>query len=271
VSKQKGIKMAEHNAAERKRPRSPGYPTFALPEAIRKAEQLYRHDKRNPVPLSVAAEHWGYSPTSSAVLLSIATLKKFGLLEEVGGGASRQVRLTDLALHLLLSSEGSADREQAVKVAAMRPALHAELWEQYGEDLPSDPNLKKILIMEKGFGDGPANDVIREYKETISFAKVKRESNMGRREGDVQASSEADRMLTPSNSPASSGPGVGSGKASQLREYRFPLIDTTDAELRLPSPMTEENFQLLKEQLDLFMKITRKALVAQDRNQGEAT
>ncbi|HYE17602.1 MAG TPA: hypothetical protein VEA69_04115 [Tepidisphaeraceae bacterium] len=247
-----------------KRSRSPGYPSFALPEAIRKAELLYRHDKRNPVPAQIAAEHWGYSPTSSAVLLSVATLKKFGLLEEVEGGASRLVRLTDRALHILLSEDGSSDRAKAVREAALAPPIHADLWQQYGLDLPSDANLKRILIMERGFADAAANDLIREYRETISFAGVRPEAKMG--ESESRREPEEPTQMTTAAPPIHNNPrhAAGPEKPQNLRRYAFPMEDAPDAELFLPAPMSEDNYETLKEMLASFLAMSRRALVAKN-------
>jgi hypothetical protein len=257
--------MAESNPASQKRSRSPGYPAFSLPEAIRKAELLYRFDKRNPVPLTVAAEHWGYSPTSSAVLLSAATLKKFGLLEEVGGGSSRLVKLTDRALHILLSVEGSQEWVTAVREAALCPPIHAELWQQYGADTPSDANLKRILIMEKGFGDEASKDVIREYKETISFAQVKAERTTDS-DGIRNPLDESGRELSGGLQTSGSVGLAQSEKPATLRRYAFPLADQPDAELYLPVPMTEDNYLMLTALMQSFLSMSKPALIAKKPN-----
>jgi hypothetical protein len=49
------------------------------------------------------------------------------------------------------------------------------------------------------------------------------------------------------------------------------LIESLDAELHLPTPLTEENFEFLQEQLVTFLKVTRRALIAKDSNQRSAT
>lgn len=42
----------------------------------------------------------------------------------------------------------------------------------------------------------------------------------------------------------------------------LPLLDDTQATLRIPRPMSEENYALLRELLDLNLGMMRKALVA---------
>jgi hypothetical protein len=261
--------MENDQQASSKRNRSPGYPGFSLVKAVDRAELLYKHDKRNAVPIAVAAQHWGYSPQSSGVLVSIATLKKFGLLEEVSGGSVRQLKLTDLALHIILSPSGSEERRNAIRTAAMLPAIHVELWEKYHEELPSDANLKRILIMERGFGDKAADDLIQEYKETISFANVT--SSVKELEEAMRNPANEPEMLLVSGQNAERATNQNKQQITAgLREYRFPLIDAPDVQLRLPAPVTEENFNLLKDQLESFLKVTRRALIKQNINQDAA-
>src|SRR5207253_11019097 len=117
--------------------------------------------------------------------------------------------------------------------------------QQYGEELPSDSNLKRMLILERGFGDGAASDLIRGYKETISLAALKSsgEGNGSDPRKDTGEGPSVSRAALPSRlSP----PATNTEKPAGLRRYAFPLSESPDAELYLPSPMTEENYMLLK-------------------------
>ncbi|MBC7783002.1 MAG: hypothetical protein H7144_04110 [Burkholderiales bacterium] len=258
--------MSEPITPDRKRSRSPGYPSFSLQEAIRRAAALYKHDKRNPVPVAIAAEHWGYSPSSSAVMLSVATLKKFGLLEEVGGGGSRLVKLTDLSLHILLGTEGSSEYRKALQDAALRPQVHAELWEQYGTELPSDANLKRTLVIEKSFNDAAASDLIREYRDTILFADMASSDNMSGNATEETQKEASTMLLESSHLPQMSASPIPQ-KPQGLKRYAFPLADSPDAELFLPSPLTAENFDLLKAMVQSFLEMSKPALIAKKSNQ----
>jgi hypothetical protein len=197
--------------------------------------------------------------------LSVATLKKFGLLEEVGGGGARQVKLTDTALHILLGEEGSVEWSKAVKEAALRPSIHMDLWQQYGTDLPSDSNLKRILIMERGFADAAANDLIREYRETISFAGVKAGDKMG-----VDEPPQEPEKVARMNGATLPNPNMRQSHIIDppqgLRRYAFPMEDSPDAELFVPAPMTEENYEMLKEMLASFLAMSKRALVIKKSN-----
>ncbi len=52
----------------------------------------------------------------------------------------------------------------------MGPRIHAELWERYGSDLPSDQSLKRYLVLEKNFNEAAVDELLEEYKQTIAFA-----------------------------------------------------------------------------------------------------
>jgi hypothetical protein len=161
-------------SAPRTRHVSPSYPFLSLGEAIEKAEILYKHDKRNVFSWDVAVTHWGYKLTTSNGRLSVAALKKFGLLEDVGGGKSGQHRLSRLALDIILlnDQEHAEERRKAIQGAALRPTLHAELWDRWGPDLPSDATMRATLIREWDFNDSYVAGFIRNYRRTLEFAKL---------------------------------------------------------------------------------------------------
>jgi hypothetical protein len=102
-------------------------------------------------------------------------LKAFGLMKELERGqAGRTVQLTDLALRILLDTRpNSLERDAAVKEAALRPRIHAELWKKYktAKDI-SDGNLRHELIFTWRFNENTVDDFIREYRETLRFAKL---------------------------------------------------------------------------------------------------
>jgi hypothetical protein len=155
--------------------RSPSYPFIGLSEAVERARTLYAAARRSTVSADAAAESWGYSAKSSGGKQTIAALRAFGLLE--GEGA---VRLTDRAVHILLNDgpesglePGSTERDRLLRQAALAPPVYTRLWERYGPDLPSDKGLQTHLVLEMGFNENAVVDVIRGYKATLDFAKLR--------------------------------------------------------------------------------------------------
>lgn len=164
--------MATDDPRQKKaRTRSPAYPYLALPEALERTAQLRRAEGRHAVSVSVAMQHWGYKAESSTGYSCIAALKKFGLVDEEGVGEDREVRLSSLALAILLDGdEGSPERAEALRTAALNPRIHAELWERYGPELPSDQTLRRFLILEKNFNETAVDEFIAEYRATVAYA-----------------------------------------------------------------------------------------------------
>lgn len=168
-----GEQDREPQQTRRPTDRSPNYPIINLEEAIERARKFWDRERRNTAPASVAVAHWGFSPKSSGGRMTLSALVKFGLLEESGRGAERYVKLSPLAFDVLLDERpDSEERADAIRRAALSPTIHADLWEKWGRDLPSDASMRTYLVKDLEFTDSGATGLIREYKETIGFAKL---------------------------------------------------------------------------------------------------
>ena len=156
---------------KRNRTRSPAYPYIPLPAALEKAAVLWQVEGRHAAAVNVAMQHWGYKEESSTGYSCVAALKKFGLVDHEGMGENRQVRLSGLALSILLDKNpDSPERQDALRAAALGPRIHAELWERYGTELPSDQSLKRFLVIERAFNEAAVDELLDEYKVTMAFA-----------------------------------------------------------------------------------------------------
>ena len=125
---------------KRNRTRSPAYPYIPLPAALEKAAVLWQVEGRHAAAVNVAMQHWGYKEESSTGYSCVAALKKFGLVDHEGMGDNRQVRLSGLALSILLDKNpDSPERRDALRSAALGPRIHAELWERYGTGAAQRP------------------------------------------------------------------------------------------------------------------------------------
>ena len=158
-------------SSKRNRTRSPSYPYLDLQSALEKAAVLWHAEGRHPASISVVMQHWGYKEESSTGYSCVAALKKFGLVDHEGIGETRQMKLSGLALRILLDDDPqSAERRAALREAALGPRIHAELWERYGIDLPSDQSLKRFLVLERSFNEASVDELLAEYKQTMAFA-----------------------------------------------------------------------------------------------------
>ena len=148
--------------------RSPNYPGISLRAAVERAQALYKVENRHAAPVRAVMAVWGYSnPSGGNAGVTLAALKKFGLIVDEKSAGQRVVRLSQLALEIILNPYN----EDAIKQAALNPPLHREMWEKYGLDLPSDKNLRWQLI-QRGFTEAGADEFIKEYRDTITFARL---------------------------------------------------------------------------------------------------
>jgi len=169
-------------ADKRKRTRSPAYPFINLETAFVRAKQFFDKEQRNAANVSVAMTHWGYTNDSSNGAQTIAALTSFGLLGDEGVGNQRKVRLTQNALRILLDTRpDSKEKVDLIKQAALSPKIHQQLWEKWGTALPSDAQLRHTLLFDwpVPFNDKAVDGFIREYRDTISFAKLSESDKVG--------------------------------------------------------------------------------------------
>jgi hypothetical protein len=161
---------------DKKRTRSPSYPFIDLKDAIHYAKLAYDEEDRHPFTPEAAAAHWDYKATSSAVSQVISALKQFGLITDEPGNGSRRVRLSSLALDLMVhEDESNPRRRELLQTAALNPKIHREIWSKYGGKLPSVTSLKIYLLREREgapFNKDHVDKFISQLLETIEFAKL---------------------------------------------------------------------------------------------------
>ncbi len=230
-------------AHKSKRQRSPSYPGIGLEAALERARALNREEGRNAAPNEAILQHWGYGPKSGPGLVTIAALKRFGLLTSEGSGKSR---LSNLALRIILDErEDSRERDEAIKQAALMPGIHKELWEKYQGQLPSDATLRHFLRMDKGFTDSAADDLIRQFRETVSFAQLAAGDSLSEDEADTEEGAEppvVTTLLTPKRGDDRGGPRGGQ------RAVPIPLSATEWVTLQADFPLSEDAW-------DQFMRV----------------
>lgn len=163
--------MAENERGKRTLTRSPNYPAIDIGRAIERVRTLYSTERQHSMSAVQAVKHWGYSTLNSPGGGQLAALARFGLVDDEGTKDDRTVRVTDLAVKILEHPE-LAERESAVREAAMLPTVHQDMWQKYGADLPSEDNLRWFLTRERGFSENGAKDFIKEYRATVEFAKL---------------------------------------------------------------------------------------------------
>jgi hypothetical protein len=182
----KAVAVDETAGSGKGRTRSPAYPFINLETAIKRAQEFYDHEIRNAASLKVAVKHWGYQEKSSGGLQTTAALISFGLMEDEGSGEKRKLKLTSRAIRMLLDKRpDSPDRAQVIKELALSPKLHRDLWDKWGNSLPSEDQVRYTLTAEwePPFNEKTVDAFIKEYRDTIAFAKLTESDRVASEDG----------------------------------------------------------------------------------------
>src|SRR6266404_6269996 len=114
--------------------RSPAFPFIPLNKAIERAETFRVAEGGRPKhfsPLLSACKAWGVGVKTGPGIQTVAALGHFGLFEFQGSGETREARLTEAALNILLDKQPiSPERDELIRRAALKPAIHNELWQK---------------------------------------------------------------------------------------------------------------------------------------------
>lgn len=184
----KMVEASKASDAAKKRLRSPAYPYSSLKIAIERAKTFYDREGRNSAPVTVAATHWGYEAKSSGGTQTAAALMSFGLMQDEGTGNKRKLKLTQNALKILLDTRtDSSERDGLIKQAALAPKVHKQIWTKWGTGI-SDENLRHALVFEwePPFNENAVDGFIREYRDTIAFAKLSESDKVEAEDGSIE-------------------------------------------------------------------------------------
>jgi len=229
-----------HDAGlQRRKGRSPNYPGISLDVAIQRAGELYAKERQHPAPVTTVARHWSYKSFNGPASVSLAALKKFGLLEDEGSGDARVARVSDVAVEILANPHEERKRA-AIRDAAIRPEIHREMWERYGSQLPSDATLQWELTRSRGFTETGAAEFIREYKATLAFARLEEASY----ESQVQVADGDNARAIEREEP------IGQGQRAELRHvsadsrrvFPIPLIGGGTVVVEGEFPLSERDW-----------------------------
>ncbi len=253
--------MADSGERGSKRVRSPGYPALNLKVAIEKAHDFYKAEGRNSAALPISVEHWGYSKKSGSGLKAVAALKSFGLIEVDGSGADRRIKLSELALRIILDDrEDSPDRAKAIATVALKPKIHKKLWDLWGTEMPSHGSIRHHLIFEEKFNEKFVNDFIKEYKSTVEYSKLAEQCGIEAEEDedeeqfeeeneDLNVITESERKQARQNTRPTPSRSYGHELA------KFPVGGNCTISLIADGPYSKKSIEALVAQLNLNLEL----------------
>jgi hypothetical protein len=147
------------------------FPSVPLPKALERARELHRVAQMYAVPVATALKAWGYGEKSSGGLMTIAALKMFGLVTDIGSNQGRKVQLTESALKIIRDPRpDSPERDALLREAALTPPIHKNVHDKYSGPPPSEEAFRAYLLLDLGMRDDAADDFMREFNATMGFA-----------------------------------------------------------------------------------------------------
>ena len=160
-------------ASRGRKQRGPIIPFIALEKAVERAKEFYKREGRHAAPLAASAQHWSYSPTSSGAHQTISAMKQFGLLDDFGRGEQRKLKLSELAMRIILDDvPNSQERSKAIQEAALEPKIFREMFNKWGMESPSYETIRTFLRRDKAVNKDSLNAIVRNYTDTLEYAKL---------------------------------------------------------------------------------------------------
>jgi hypothetical protein len=209
---------------------------------------IYEKEGRNAAPFEAILEHWGYSPRSGAGSVVLAALRKYGLLVYEGQAA----RLSDLALTILWHEDDTDERTAAIKEAALKPSIHAELWQKYDGTVPSEATLK-LELRRRAFAETAIPEFMNIFRSTLAFAQLTEADRLP--DKDETSGSQASAPVSSTlQAPPLRKPTAGAPPPIQL-----PLLGGTVVTIQASGPVSEEAW----EQMMTVLTALKPGFVAQ--------
>jgi hypothetical protein len=238
--------------------RSPNCPQITFLEAADKGRMVYMREHTHPAAKEVIAESLGYSGLNGRSLSMIGALRQYGILEGTGDA----LRITDDAVTYFELEDGD-ERNSALSRLLFHPPFFEQIRAEFGDMLPSEPNLKHYLI-KQGFLPKAAESVIRIYRENIRLV----ENTAKRYSEDQYVGVEPMPMSGSALVSSASKPPIEvlqTVEPTWSQTYSFPLSKETRAELNIRGNVTKEALALLRDHIEL----TIRALTADTKDDKE--
>lgn len=251
-SKDGNTKQAEPKGAGR----SASYPWINLETAETRAKEYWDKEKTYEAPLSAAFKHWGYGPKSSGARLTIAAMLNYGLMSARGSKEKRVVKLTPVAIDLVMAPTPDA-KVIALKTAAQKPRIFADLLKTMNpENLPSDQTIAHFLVTQKGFNPNAIETFLKNFKASLKYSKLKKSDIMSI----ADSSSDGEEDENDGGSLVKEVnllDAVAGNKPAPIRGFKqdtYTLGDEGQVILQWPEKMSEAAYEELEDWIKLQMR-----------------
>lgn len=256
--------MSDPIEQRKSKERSPSFPFISLAVALDRARQFYDKEKRGSAPYLVVAEHWRYSPSSSGALQTAAALKSYGLFVDEGSGASRKLKLTDLALRILLDTRpDSTERKQYMRQAAIAPSVIEEIYSKWPKALPSDATLNHYLVLERGFSQSSALRAVKIIQQNEELTNLCGQDELSADNMIEELKNEPSYPMEQSTTYPVSAAGT---KVGLIRTERLIDPEGIDVLLQFNGEPTVASYQFLNDYIELRIKALQRTNAANKKD-----
>lgn len=167
--------------------RSPRYPRSTLAASIEDVRKLYKAVGKGKIDPLIASRALGFGGLNGAAQATLGTLAQYSLVERAAG----QVGITPLALRIL-HPMSDAQRDEAIREAALSPKIFQELFEKFPE--ANNIVIESYLAQNAFTSDGAkkAAKIFASNRETYNVSAPVLADNK------LEGSDETDRLTSPS-------------------------------------------------------------------------
>ncbi len=239
---------------------------------------MWEHQQHHAAPRALVMEHLGYTAKSGAGTVTYGAVKRFGLLDDSETG---RVHLSPLGLEIVRGEQTGQRNYDKLREAALRPPVHAEMWEQYGAGLPAD-SMVEFDLVQRGFTKKGATDFLAQWKRTMEFARLAdTPDTVPSHDGDNGSEPTEFAPVTPAATAVEAAPApvppiaapVASSPQPQVAQQaggdppiNIPVGRNLWATLSMPSPMTVERW----DQMMAVLTAMKPALVSEQSEPAPA-
>ena len=144
------------------------FPFVSLAKALNRAKQVYDAANGRELLISDAFKTWGYSEKSSGGHQTIAALKMYGLMADIGGGESRKITPTEHCTQYFLDERPEVKAE-LIKEFALAPRLIRALWDEWGKSPPEAHIARSHLKLDRRLSEQAARSLLGHLQRKHGF------------------------------------------------------------------------------------------------------
>jgi len=157
----------------KKKMRSPNFPALPIEKCIEISKLLFEKYRLSAVAYEVAVKGLNYSPKSSSGLQLLGALTAYGLIEVIGAGKEKRIKLSQLAYRIIEDKRTiSPERADAIREAALNPSFFRKLKEDFPDNLPPIDALGHDLKFKYEFNPNTVQSFINVFTQTANYAKI---------------------------------------------------------------------------------------------------